>query len=63
MITSRDRCGQGHDARKRDSHRVFRGDGLRALRAFLEKEEWRKREAERLNILFEPRGDDSRALY
>ncbi|PIL37439.1 hypothetical protein GSI_01133 [Ganoderma sinense ZZ0214-1] len=44
-------------------HRVFRRQNIRALCAFLEKEEWRRREAERLNILFEPRGDDSRALY
>ncbi|TBU46010.1 RNI-like protein [Dichomitus squalens] len=53
---------EGHDARKQ-IHWVFRGEHIRALGAFLEKEEWRKREAERLNILFEPRGDDSRALY
>ncbi|KAI1796074.1 RNI-like protein [Ganoderma leucocontextum] len=56
---------QGHDSRNANQgmQRVFRRQNIRALCAFLEKEEWRRREAERLNILFEPRGDDSRALY
>ncbi|KAI0650417.1 RNI-like protein [Trametes meyenii] len=54
---------QGYEERKRGVYRVFRQGSIRALGEFLEKEEWRKREAERLNILFEPRGDDSRALY
>ncbi|KAI0776135.1 RNI-like protein [Trametes elegans] len=54
---------EGWDERKQGVHRVFREGNIRALAEFLEKEEWREREAERLNILFEPRGDDSRALY
>ena len=33
------------------------------LRQFLDKEEMRRREAERLNIPFVPRGDDSTDLY
>ncbi|KAI0677228.1 RNI-like protein [Trametes maxima] len=54
---------EGYEERKRGVYRVFRQGSIRALGEFLEKEEWRKREAERLNVLFEPRGDDSRALY
>ena len=44
-------------------YRVFREGRIRALHEFLEKEEWRKRECERLNIMYSPRGDDSKALY
>ncbi|KAI0371546.1 RNI-like protein [Pilatotrama ljubarskyi] len=54
---------EGYDEGKMGVYRVFRGGKVRALGAFLEKEEWRRREAERLNIVFKPRGDDSRALY
>ncbi|KAI0638509.1 RNI-like protein [Trametes polyzona] len=54
---------EGYDERNRGVYRVFRGANVRALGDFLEKEEWRRRECERLNIPFRPRGDDSRALY
>ncbi|KAI0355377.1 RNI-like protein [Trametes cingulata] len=54
---------EGYDEGKMGIYRVFRGANVRALGAFLEKEEWRRREAERMNIVFKPRGDDSRALY
>ncbi|RPD66849.1 RNI-like protein [Lentinus tigrinus ALCF2SS1-7] len=54
---------EGYKEGKQGIYRVFQGENIRKLSAFLEKEEWRKREAERLNILFEPRGDDSRELY
>lgn len=54
---------KGYNEAKQGVHRVFQGANIRKLSEFLEKEEWRKREAERLNILFSPRGDDSRDLY
>ncbi|KAL1940001.1 hypothetical protein VTO73DRAFT_9336 [Trametes versicolor] len=54
---------EGYDERKRGLYRIFREGKIRALGEFLEKEEWRKRESERKNIPFQPRGDDSRALY
>lgn len=54
---------QGYDERKRGLYRIFREGKIRALGEFLEKEEWRRRESERKNIPFQPRGDDSRALY
>ena len=47
----------------RGVYREFRGGKVQALGAFLEKEEWRRREAERANVPFRPRGDDSKALY
>ncbi|KAI0722635.1 RNI-like protein [Earliella scabrosa] len=58
-----ERPPETHDEGTQGAYRVFRAGNIRALRAFLDKEEWRKREAERLNILFEPRGDDSKDLY
>ncbi|KAI9000708.1 RNI-like protein [Trametes punicea] len=54
---------EGYDEGKQGVYRVFRAGNVRALGEFLEKEEWRRREAERVNVLFQPRGDDSRALY
>ena len=54
---------QGHDEHTQGVHRVFEGANIRGLHEFLEKEQWRKRECERLNILYSPRGDDSTALY
>ncbi|KAI0329539.1 RNI-like protein [Cubamyces sp. BRFM 1775] len=58
-----ERPPEGYDERKEGAYREFRAGNVRALGAFLEKEEWRRREAERMNIPFVPRGDDSRALY
>ncbi|KAH9943157.1 RNI-like protein [Epithele typhae] len=52
-----------YEEKEQGAYRVFRHAGIRALHEFLEKEEWRKRECERKNILYHPRGDDSRALY
>ncbi|KAI9064857.1 RNI-like protein, partial [Trametes sanguinea] len=54
---------EGYEEGKQGVYREFRGANVRALGAFLEKEEWRRREAERANVPFRPRGDDSRALY
>lgn len=42
---------------------MFRGDKIEELRRFLCKEEERRRESEKKNILFSPRGDDSLDLY
>ncbi|KAI0722349.1 RNI-like protein [Cerioporus squamosus] len=58
-----EKAPEGHNEGKQGVYRVFQGGNIRKLSEFLEKEEWRKREAERLNILFSPRGDDSRELY
>ncbi|KAI0751109.1 RNI-like protein [Daedaleopsis nitida] len=58
-----DGCPEGYDERKQGIWRVFRAQNIRALGGFLEKEQWRRREAERANVLFDPRGDDSRELY
>jgi len=44
-------------------YRVFKGNSLDELRFFLNKEETRQREAERLNILIVPRGDHTTDLY
>ncbi|OSD04517.1 RNI-like protein [Trametes coccinea BRFM310] len=54
---------EGYEEGKQGVYREFRGGKVQALGAFLEKEEWRRREAERANVPFRPRGDDSRALY
>ncbi|CDO75894.1 hypothetical protein BN946_scf184523.g3 [Trametes cinnabarina] len=54
---------EGHDEGKEGVYRAFEAGNLRALGAFLEKEEWRRRESERANVPFRARGDDSRALY
>ncbi|KAI0774587.1 RNI-like protein [Fomes fomentarius] len=58
-----ERPPESHEEGKQGLYREFRGGNIRGLGEFLDKEEWRKREAERLNVLFEPRGDDSRELY
>ena len=44
-------------------YRTFKGTNIAALRAFLDKEEARKKEAERRSIPFAPRADDSTDLY
>ncbi|GBE80173.1 SCF E3 ubiquitin ligase complex F-box protein [Sparassis crispa] len=53
----------GYDERARGVYRVFRGENVRALCVFLDKELERRRDAERRNIIFVPREDDSTALY
>ncbi|KAI0658490.1 hypothetical protein C8Q70DRAFT_934064 [Cubamyces menziesii] len=58
-----ERPPEGYDEGTQGAYREFRAGNVRALGEFLEKEEWRRREAERMNIPFVPRGDDSRALY
>ena len=54
---------QGYDPAVQGPFRVFKGDNIPKLRAFLEKEDKRRIEAERRNIAFIPRDDDSMALY
>ncbi|KAL4247137.1 hypothetical protein ABKN59_001343 [Abortiporus biennis] len=44
-------------------YRVFQGNRIDDLRRFLDKEDVRRREAEKNNIKFVPREDDSMALY
>lgn len=43
--------------------RVFANEKIRLLRAFLDKEVERQREAEAQNIVFVPRADDEKDLY
>ncbi|KAI0089322.1 RNI-like protein [Irpex rosettiformis] len=52
-----------YTSRKAGPYCVFRGEAVAQLRRFLDKEEIRQREAERRNIPFIPRGDDSMDLY
>ncbi|EMD40499.1 hypothetical protein CERSUDRAFT_130403 [Gelatoporia subvermispora B] len=54
---------QGHDARAAGIFRVFQGENVARLRAFLDKEQARRRDAERRCIRFSPREDDSEELY
>lgn len=56
-------CVQRYATQKLGPYRVFRGENIARLRQFLDKEEMRRREAERRNIPFIPRGDDSIDLY
>ncbi|KAH9948766.1 RNI-like protein [Amylocystis lapponica] len=58
-----ERAPEGYDERREGIFRVFRGQNVHALRDFLDKELTRLREAERRNILFTPRADDSEDLY
>ena len=54
---------QGYNPAAQGPFRVFKGDNITKLRVFLEKEDKRRMEAERRNIAFIPRDDDSMALY
>ncbi|CAL1700188.1 unnamed protein product [Somion occarium] len=53
----------GYDRRLQGPYRVFIGGKILELRLFLDKELRRRREAERRNIIFTPRSDDSEDLY
>lgn len=54
---------QGHNSCTEGPYRVFRGKNITELRQFLDKEELRRSEAERRNVPFLRRGDDSMDLY
>ncbi|OCH94311.1 RNI-like protein [Obba rivulosa] len=54
---------EDYDERAVGIFRVFQGGNIARLRRFLDKEETRKREAERRCIIFVPREDDSDELY
>ncbi|CCM02331.1 uncharacterized protein FIBRA_04423 [Fibroporia radiculosa] len=58
-----ERVPRGYNVHKHGIYRVYRGGNLRALARFLDKEQARRREAERENIIFKPRADDSVELY
>ncbi|KAH8094915.1 hypothetical protein BXZ70DRAFT_344105 [Cristinia sonorae] len=53
----------GYEERLQGPYRVYKGNMLDELRFFLEEEESRRREAERLNVLFFQRGDERQDLY
>jgi F-box and leucine-rich repeat protein GRR1 len=54
---------QAYDTDQRAAFRVFSGDNIRGLWSFLEKEQQRRREAEKKNLKFVPRSDDKLDLY
>ncbi|EKM59748.1 uncharacterized protein PHACADRAFT_158162 [Phanerochaete carnosa HHB-10118-sp] len=58
-----ERTPSGWERNTQGPYRTFNGGSIAALRAFLDKEEARKKEAERRCIPFTPRADDSMDLY
>ncbi|KAI0082534.1 RNI-like protein [Panus rudis PR-1116 ss-1] len=54
---------RGYDRRFQGPFRVFEGNAIDELRFFLDKEDRRRWECEKRNIIYEPRGDDSEDLY
>lgn len=58
-----DRAPPDWDRKTQGPYRTFKGGSIAALREFLDKEEARKKEAERRCIPFTPRSDDSMDLY